>query len=180
MDPRLTILRMIHGCLAVLLLLWLCPEMSWVPLALFMPPLFATSPCTLCSGGTQGVTNIQVDFAGIANNGCTDCNNLNTTYILGFVADCAYSLSTGKTLCGTPATIVSVAFWWDRPGAQNTVCEINDGGGAGAEARWETSLPSPHNCQDGTGVFGSANPTDPGTSLRCDYSSATCTVTPTP
>lgn len=64
-------------------------------------PCWLTDESLACLNGTQG-TQVQVDLTGMANGACSDCTNMNTTYICDLNLACRYQLlhtASSVTVC---------------------------------------------------------------------------------
>ena len=158
---------------------WLFSSFAAAPFGLLMPVF--SSGCPQCSAGTQDLTSIQADVAGVANNLCSDCANLNTTFILAYSGgvSCFYRRSGNFTLCGSPSEFLEVDWYWYNATVTNAYFEMNDHGATGIVNSFP-SLSYPRDCSDGSDLV-SLDVRDPdGHSpfARCDYSAATVTLTP--
>lgn len=151
-----------------------------VPVGLMYAAL-ATSPCSNCSPGTQGLTQMQADLAGVADANCTNCSVMNSTFILPYdpgTGVCVYRLSPANTTFCTPATQgVAIGFSWAGTPSGSA---IEGSGGLTCDAGqygYVSTLTPPVDCSDGSQLVSLA--VSIGVSgTCCDYSLSTCTFTP--
>lgn len=148
---------------------WLYEGAATMLVGLMMPVLSSGKVCAGCDDPLDTSLDLQIDIAGVVNSFCSDCNNVNATYILDYntVSDnCNYILITSKTLCGGSVTI-NVSFQWASPYRVLLIEGANN-------QTWDAGLSEPQDC---TAVIASiANTTSTG--IRCDYTASTATVTP--
>lgn len=172
------------------------------------PLLSGSSPCTDCIGGTQNVISVQFDIAGVANNVSQCCSNLNATFILNWnallggpgteIGVCAYYLhpllrldkSIGQPCSQAPTLSVSFKFYWrgsafiSYSDANKAFAWLDDASSGGGEvAATSSTLTYPTDCSSGSGLSSLPFPVvngvlPPTLTTRCDYTSATITVTP--
>jgi hypothetical protein len=102
MDPRLQIIRCVIALLASLALLWWEPMLAWVPVALFMPPLFEPDICSACSGSRP---SFQLDLSGFTDGTCSTCDTAyNGSFTLAVSGACQWSYSIPSGFCTSGLT----------------------------------------------------------------------------
>jgi hypothetical protein len=176
MDPRLTIIRLAFAFIASLVLYWLAPWWSWVPLALMMPPL-TPADCGKCTGGTCHVT-MDVVFTGIVNGTCTDCTNFNATWeVTGTCVTsggiCLWQFDFVSAICSKDYVRVVI-----QAGFPPTDIYLNPTLGGTDVASWrvlESSTSGPVDCGFSSRVAAWLG----GGAGECDYTASTATVTAT-
>lgn len=135
------------------LLWWLSAAL--VPLGLFMPVLDAPNQCGSCNSNTTP-SAVQIDVTGLVNGGgfgsCTQCTNLNVSYIVpyrnAFAGDCRFQeLSTGISCDGTAVLAV-----FDYSGATTFSGSLGNGPAFVTPIPWSFAFGSLQDCND-TGPF---------------------------
>lgn len=176
-DPRIVIIRLWLASVMSLALLFWCPWVAWIPLALMIPPL--AESCIFCNNSEASPT-YQVDVAGQVN-GCCPCSSHNVSTVLTRDSDCIYtggvhSGTCNASSCGTcnSNTYIGVQMFITQPA--NTLITIST-----HKCRYllDTGTTTP-NC---LGFSGTNIPVDAtfdhcgGVGLGCDCSGATATLT---
>lgn len=115
--PRLVLLM---RCLVLAVCLCAIGVPWWVVLGLMMP-VFATSTCSQCDGGTAPAS-FQADFSGMAAGVCNSgaCTTY-TSFVYAFqtvstspyclAQSCTWLYSTSFTICGSCGSISSLSVW---------------------------------------------------------------------
>ena len=182
--PRLVLLI---RCVLLLGFAWLARD-SIVPLAIpaLLMPAFPTATCSYCSATPS---TLQIVISGIANSSCTECGNLNGTFVTdsftetAFLCRWLYTFSATHYCAGldcpaTPCTNCTT-------GTNSVLATIGQSLGNytltvvfGSEFRsFKTTFAGP-NPPDCTSWSGESLPPVAGTDCGlCDFSSATCEVT---
>lgn len=132
-------------------------------------------PCEFCTAGSRG--DKQIVLSGFANAVCTDCNNINGTYTLTYVAGCFWQYSaTPITLCGSGVPTLTIGLTLVNESSNYRIlCEVQ-----------QTYTPTTYSFKynsGGTTAFDCDSwsnfdlPYLSGINVHCDGSSATCKVT---
>jgi len=152
---------------------------------LMLGPLFVMSPscncctpaeCAWCSAGSYGGKRVVI--SGMANGSCSDCANMDGTYILAHASSpgstCNWNDSVSDTLC-TSATTVTAILTAQNTGANTYVNFLMNTGFGVHQWRLDTGSSSPTNCSGWSSTSLPFLSTSAGG--QCDSTSATCLVT---
>lgn len=162
----------------------LLPILVWLFTTAALPLVMATAntcadccgtPCPVCTNGTMPQT-IQVDVSGVTNGTCSDCNDLNATYIVAVdsagASKCTWGYLFPANICfsvpvtdpGFDACHLDVLV----PGLAFTIVQV------GTDLSWNnTTSPGRNDC-DSWNLFSLSPSTN---TTVCDNSSSTCLVT---
>ncbi len=139
-----------------------------------------TEPCSHCTKGKQ-VLEMDAEVTGWVDNVCTDCTDMNTTYVL--FKNGSGTTTTGYAVwqpsqCGFSSTTIStcdVVFLSVVFGASSIKCSFKDA--LGADVYSQTITPGDADCRDEADglTFDSFS----SSSTQCDYSGLVVTLTVT-
>lgn len=137
----------------------------------------AVFECDYCTSGTAP-ESMQVAINGISNGSCSDCTNLEGTYVVPYVgADgaCQWTDEFTKTLCSTSQGIV-VSVFVNPPTGGNVMLSVTispQTSGQPQTFRWDSGNTIDIDCQ-----FSAQSVTyESGLTTNCDWTSASITVT---
>lgn len=137
-----------------------------------------------CQGGTVPSGEVQITLAGIVNDGCSNCNNYNGTFVLSYgPLHCGYVYAFPNLFCDYDepmhTDMLSCGFGYS-PGVGTGFQVLLYTGGGFWHLRWylEMDDESPVNC---TSLLNNVSvppfPKNMNYTEACDHSSSTCMAT---
>ena len=130
-----------------------------------------TCTCVWCDGG-NGPATMLVTFAGITNSGCSDCGDMNTTFVLDwFNSSCNWRIDISGFACNYTTINLNIGA------GLITVNLFNTTAGGGGAITFRYTFPVPSILRDCSAFSGLVATHAVGSSTDCVESSATATIT---